>query len=49
MEAQELYSDTRMRPKSPHFTVLDWKEEAICITFCKHTLLLLDDRLHFLQ
>ncbi len=41
--------DTCMGPKEPSSTVLTSEEEAICIAFCKHTLLSLDDCLYALQ
>jgi len=41
--------DAPMGPKDPHSTVLSLEEEAICVTFRKHTLLPLDDCLYALQ
>ena len=42
-------SDERTGPKDPHSTVLSLDEEAIVVTFRKHTLLPLDDCLYALQ
>src|SRR6195256_6170524 len=42
-------NDAPMGPKTPHSTVLSFKEEAIIVAFRKHTLLPLDDCLYALQ
>lgn len=42
-------TDDAMGPKAPHSTVLSQEEEAIIVTFRKHTLLPLDDCLYALQ
>lgn len=41
--------DAPMGPKNPHSSILSLEEEAICVTFRKHTLLPLDDCLYALQ
>ncbi len=41
--------DTPMGPKQPHSTVLTKEEEALIVTFRRHTLLPLDDCLYALQ
>jgi hypothetical protein len=41
--------DAPMGPKQPHSTVLTKGEEALIVTFCRHTLLPLDDCLDALQ
>jgi Integrase core domain len=41
--------DTPMGPKQPHSTVLTREEEALSVTFRRHTLLPLDDCLYALQ
>jgi Integrase core domain len=41
--------DTPMGPKQPHSTVLTREEEALLVTFRRHTLLPLDDCLYALQ
>ena len=41
--------DMPMGPRAPHSSVLSVAEEALCVTFRKHTLLPLDDCLYALQ
>ena len=41
--------DAPMGPKQPRSTVLSKEEEAACVAFRQHTLLLLDDCLYSLQ
>jgi transposase InsO family protein len=41
--------DAPMGPKAPHSTVLTPEQEAVCVTFRRHTLLPLDDCLYALQ
>ena len=42
-------SDAPMGPRQPHSTVLTIEQEAMIVTFLKHTLLPLDDCLYALQ
>ena len=42
-------ADARMVPKAIHSTVLNTEEEAMVVTFRRHTLLPLDDCLYALQ
>lgn len=46
---RDYVEDTRMGPKNPRSTVLSIEEEAMIVTFRKHTLLPLDDCLYTLQ
>ncbi len=46
---RDYVEDTPMGPKNPRSTVLSIKEEAMIVTFRKHTLLPLDDCLYTLQ
>ena len=48
-QARSSTADSRMGPKQPSSTVLSREEEAIIVTFRKHTLLPLDDCLYALQ
>jgi len=46
---RERVEDTRMGPKEAHSTVLSITEEAVIVTFRRHTLLPLDDCLYALE
>jgi hypothetical protein len=46
---REYVYDALMGPKEPYSAVLTKAQEAICVAFCQHTLLPLDDCLCALQ
>jgi hypothetical protein len=46
---RQTVTDERMGPKQVRSTVLTWEEEAVVVTFRRHTLLPLDDGLDALQ
>jgi len=49
MEKRDTVSDSPMGPKQPSSTVLSLKQEALIVTFRKHTLMPLDDCLYALR